>query len=49
MQKNATSYCKYTYAEFAGIRQKNMLMISKTNMINKNWQSIRTNAISSVV
>ena len=22
MQKNATSYCKYTYAEYAGIRPK---------------------------
>ena len=28
------------YAEYAGIRQKNMLTISKTNMINKKHDRI---------
>ena len=36
--KNATSYCKYTYAEFAGICSWSA---TKKKTINKQWQNMR--------
>ena len=40
VQKNATSYCEFRYEEYTQVLAKNMLMISKKDMINKTLQNI---------
>ena len=48
-RKHATSYCKYTYAEYIGICQKKHAHDQpKKTHDQKNWQNIRTNAMPSV-